>query len=271
MEKDVDMLNRILLPKLKNRKVGELTRRDIEPLIIGLKATPYTANRVRGLLSKMFSLAMEWEWMEKNPVRYIPKFQEHKRMRWLDAKELERLMNALDRAEYQLSANVVRLLIYTGARKGEVLKAEWQQFDLGNSDSNGGVWVKPSHNTKQKQETHTPLSEHAVALLRDMHKAHLQDTVIADSPYLFPSPVNAQKPIAYIDHFWKSVCIDAGLTNARVHDLRHSFASHLVQSGVSLPIIGRLLGHTQAQTTMRYAHLADKPLREATNLFMRGK
>ncbi len=104
-----------------------------------------------------------------------------------------------------------------------------------------------------------------------MRKAHLQDTVIAHSSYLFPSPVNALKPIAYIYHFWKSVCIDAGLSNVRVHDLRHSFASHLVQSGVSLPIIGRLLGHTQAQTTMRYAHLADKPLREAVNMFMTRK
>ncbi len=124
IEMDRDILNRILLPKLSQKHVADITRRDIEPIIIGLKATPYTANRVRALLSKMFSLAIEWEWADKNPALHIPKFQEHKRMRWLSEDEMKRLMNALDNAPYQFSANIVRLLIYTGARKSDVLKAE---------------------------------------------------------------------------------------------------------------------------------------------------
>ncbi len=197
---------------------------------------------------------------------------EQARNRWLDKEELTRLMDALDRAEYQFSANIVRLLIYTGARKNEVLKAEWSQFDLGLgvADSTGGVWVKPAHTTKQKREEHTPLSDMATALLRDIYHERQNDTLFANSPYVFPSPKKPAQPVSHITHFWEGVIKQAQIENVRLHDLRHSFASHLVQSGVSLPIIGRLLGHTQAQTTMRYAHLADKPLREATNLFMRG-
>ena len=222
VEMDRDMLNRTLLPKLANKKVADISRRDIEPIIIGLKHTPYTANRVRALLSKMFSLAIEWEWADKNPALRIPKFQEHKRMRWLDKDEMERLLDALDRAEYQFSANIVRLLIYTGARRGEVLNAEWSEFDL-----DVGVWVKPSHNTKQKREERTPLSESAISLLRKLNEARRYDSVITNSPYLFPSPRKPEQAVNNITNFWRGIIKEAELENVRIHDLRHSFASHL--------------------------------------------
>ena len=259
VEDDKKVIAKLILPKLGNVKVANITRRHIEPIIINMRATPYRANRVRSVLLKMFNLAIDWEWIDKNPVRAIPKFPEHKRMRWLTIDEINRLMNALDASPYQHSANAIRLLIFTGSRKREALHAKWQDFNL-----QQGTWKKPAHTTKQNREETIPLSEQAVALLHKMKTEYY-----IESDYLFPSPHDTSKPVDDVRSFWVNIREIARLENTRIHDLRHSFASHLVQSGVSLPIIGRLLGHTQAQTTMRYAHLADKPLREAANMFMR--
>jgi integrase len=139
----------------------------------------------------------------------------------------------------------------TGARKGEVLSAKWVDFDL-----TRGVWTKPSHHTKQKKTEHVPLSEQAVALL---------DGLPREGEFLFPG--RTRNHLTDVKGPWLKVCERAKLKGVRIHDLRHSFASHLVSSRVSLPIVGKLLGHTQPQTTARYAHLADNPLREAANRF----
>jgi len=252
---DRSMLDKTILPKLGPRKVKEIGRRDIETLHNSLVSTPYRANRVRALLSKMFSLSVAWGWRDTNPVLGIPKFQELKRDRWLSEEELARLFEALRTHPNQRAANIVRLLVLTGARKTEVMSATWDQFDL-----DRGVWTKPSHTTKQKQSEHTPLSSHACDLIREIATASNREV-----PYVFPGDIPGQ-PITDIKKFWHEVRAVAGLGNLRVHDLRHTFASHLVSSGVSLPIVGRLLGHTQPQTTQRYSHFADDPLRQAVNI-----
>ena len=148
--------------------------------------------------------------------------------------------------------NAIRLTVVTGCRKGEALTAKWTDFDFAR-----GIWTKPSHHTKQKRVEHVPLNEQALALLRGLPR---------DGEYLFPG----RRKGAHLTDLkgpWAKVSDLAKLSGVRVHDLRHSFASHLVSSGVSLPIVGKLLGHTQPQTTARYAHLADNPLREASNRF----
>ncbi len=256
---DQYMLDNIILPKLGSSKVAEVKRRDIESLLLAMRDTPYQANRVRALLSKMFSLAVSWDWRTDNPAQGIKKYQEQKRDRWLKEDELKRLIAVLDNHPNQKIANIVRLLILTGARKGEVFTDTWDQFDL-----ERGVWTKPAHTTKQKQTEHTPLSQQAVTLLTDIKAA-----ADPDIPYVFPGEVPGQ-PITDIKRFWNEVRTAANLGDTRLHDLRHTFASHLVSGGVSLPIVGRLLGHTQPQTTQRYAHLADDPLREAVNGFGGG-
>lgn len=253
---DRQMIDTHILPKLGSYKAAEISRRDIESILLAMKKTPYKANRLRALLSKMFSLAKHWGWRDSNPVEGIPKYQEEKRERWLRQDELERLGKVLDSHPNQRAANIIRLLILTGARKGEVMSATWGQFDL-----DRGVWSKPAHTTKQKRTEHTPLSDAATALLKDMLR-----TAQEDVPYLFAGEVEGQ-PIQDIKKFWSEVSQLANLKDVRIHDLRHTFASHLVSSGVSLPVVGRLLGHTQPQTTQRYAHLADDPLREAANVF----
>jgi len=164
----------------------------------------------------------------------------------------------------------------TGARRGEVLGARWDMFDL-----DTGVWIKPSAHTKQRTEHRVPLSAPAIELLKELRNGTV-------SPYVFPSPNGG--PLSDVKRTWLSVCRKAGLAKqeprrtaggqlvrgkdgaqlliwratARLHDLRHTYASVLASEGLSLPIIGALLGHTQPQTTARYAHLLDDPLRAAT-------
>jgi len=166
----------------------------------------------------------------------------------------------------------------TGARRGEVLSAHWDMFDL-----EAGVWVKPSAHTKQRTEHRVPLSAPAVALLKELKEG-------AAGPFVFPGTNG--RPLCDVKRTWLTVCRDAGLAKqepkrtgggrpalgkdgmrlltwratARLHDLRHTYASVLASQGLSLPIIGALLGHTQPQTTARYAHLLDDPLRAATEL-----
>jgi integrase len=248
-------LKNIIRPALGSKRVEAVRRRDIERLHQRLKATPYRANRVLALLSKMFSLAVQWDWRADNPCRGIQKFHEEKRERWLKTDELRRLTDALDQSTNRRASDAVRMLILTGARKGEVLKAEWSQIDF-----ERGVWTKPSAHTKQKRTEHVPLSAAALALLLGMRE---RDPA---GRYLFPGD-KPGAPLQDIKRFWAQICREAKLKTVRIHDLRHTFASHLVSSGMSLELVGRLLGHTQAATTMRYAHLADDPLREAANRF----
>lgn len=252
---DRSLLDRLVLPAIGSRAVEEITYGDIQSFHNRLADRPYQANRVLALLSKMFELSIRWGWRGDNPVRGVPRFQEEKRYRWLSDDELERLTVALDAHPNQVAANAVRLQLMTGARIGEVLTSKWSDFDLDRA-----VWVKPSHHTKQKRTEHTPLSTGAVSLLGSMASIRL-----ADNPHVFPGRKPGQ-PIKDLKRFWKSVTEAAGLKDYRLHDNRHTHASHLVSRGHSLPVVGRLLGHTNPMTTQRYAHLSDDPLRQAAEV-----
>jgi integrase len=250
------MIDGIILPRLGSKKVNAVQSRDIHALHVAMKDTPYQANRTLALTSKMFSLAIKWGWRSDNPVKGIERFHEERRERWLSDDELARLLSALSEHPNQRAANAVRFQLLTGARMGEVLSACWSDVDL-----TRGVWIKPSHHTKQKRTQHLPLSAPAWALLAEM-----RERAGAGEQYLFPG--NApDKPLQGIKKFWRNVTEQAGLEDYRLHDNRHTHASHLVSSGLSLEIVGRLLGHTNPLTTKRYAHLADDPLRAAAERF----
>jgi integrase len=255
VENDRSMINRIM-PRLASKQVAAVQSRDIHSLHVSMKDTPYQANRVLALLSKMFSLAAKWGWRSDNPVKGIERYQEQRRERWLPDRELSRLLSVLKAHPNQRAANAVRLQILTGARIGEVLRARWLDVDL-----DRGVWIKPSHHTKQKRTEHLPLSGPALALLADMREK-------ADPAEANVFPGNASsKPLQDIKKFWKGVTAQARIADYRLHDNRHTHASHLVSSGLSLEIVGRLLGHTNPTTTKRYAHIADDPLRAAAERF----
>lgn len=255
LNEDQRLLKSHILPVLGSLKVTNITRRQIEEIHLKMSDSPYQANRIIALLSKIFSIAVSWGVCDENPVKGIQKYQEEKRDRWLNEEELERFWEILDKYPRSLTVCVFKFLLLTGARKGEALSATWEQFNL-----EKGVWTKPSHLTKQKKTEHLPLSELTLALLR-----HVK-ALSGDSVYVFPGRVPGQ-PIKELKAIWKSLLKEAKIENVRIHDLRHTHASHLVSSGLSLSIVGKLLGHTQASTTQRYAHLADAPLRQAAELF----
>lgn len=244
----------ILKPPLAQKKVAEITFTDMDGLHrrITKNGTPYRANRVIATLSKAFTLSIRWGWRGDNPCRGIERNQEQKRTRYLSAEELTRLTKALAELRDQQAANIIRLLLLTGARRGEVRAATWDQFDLKN-----GVWTKPGAATKQKTEHRVPLSAPARQLLSELREAASDDAT-----FVFPGRSGGHRD--NIKDAWALVCKEARIKSARVHDLRHTYASLLASAGFSLPMIGALLGHTQPMTTARYSHLFDDPLREAT-------
>ncbi len=256
IKEDRAMLNNYILKKFGNRKVNDLSMEDLQGLHASLSQKKVLSNRILALLNKMFNLAIQWKWRADNPVTGIKKYQEIKRTRWLQEEELKNLLNTLDTYPNQTVAHIIRFLLLTGARKHEVLSATWDQFEL-----EKGVWTKWAHTTKQKKMEHVPLSPAALNILRDIKKLKSDS-----SPYVFPGKVEGSS-VQDIKKSWASICKLANIDDFRIHDLRHTYASHLVSSGLSLSIVGKLLGHTQASTTQRYAHLADEPLRQATTMF----
>ena len=250
------MWEKLILPALGTMKVAEVAHDDVVCLhrdITTRRGTPVRANRTIEVLRKAFNLAIRWKWRLDNPAKGIQRNQEEKRTRYLSQQELARLSKALAEHPEKVSANAIRFLMLTGARRGEVLNARWDQFDM-----KAGIWIKPSAHTKQRREHRVPLSAPALLLLSELKRT-------AEGPYVLPGK-GPDVPLTDIKKTWASICVKADVKNARVHDLRHSFASILVSRGASLPLIGALLGHTQAATTARYAHLYDEPLREAVEL-----
>jgi integrase len=239
-------------PALGPLKVAEVAYSDIDRLHrkITARGAPYRANRVIATLSKMLSLAVRWHWRTDNPCKSIERNDEHKRRRYLSAVELARLTVALASAKDQQSADIIRLLLLTGARRGETLQARWADIDLASK-----VWRKPAASTKQNALHEIPLSAAACSLLFG-----LRQRSPPSAEWVFAAAGGHRKDIK---DSWASICATAGIKGARVHDLRHTYASVLASAGLSLPIIGQLLGHTTPTTTARYAHLFDDPLRAA--------
>jgi integrase len=251
-----------VLPFLgKNTKVSDVKFSDIDALHRKLTkaGTPYIANRIAAILSKMFNLAIRWEMRSDNPCRGVGRNYESKRKRYLSGDELARLTAALPAHPDQQAADIVRLLLFTGCRKGEALAARWADIDLGS-----GVWTKLGSLIKQKVDHVAPLSAPARALL-----SRIREEQARAHPHRLPEYVFAGRfgrgHRSSIKRNWAAICKAAGIAGLRIHDLRHSFASQLVSSGHSLALIGALLGHSNPNTTNRYAHLYDDPLRAAVD------
>jgi integrase len=224
-----------ILPAIGTMKVAAASFTDIDSLHHRIsKRAPIHANRVVALLSRMFSLAIRWGWRSDNPCRGIERNQEHQRHRYLSGAELVRLTKALAELRDLEAANAVRLLLLTGARRGELLAARWADIDL-----EAGIWTKPGATTKQKTLHRVPLSAPARQLLAEM-----RDKAADDAEWLFPAPrKNGHR--TDIDDAWDALRIAAAIPDVRTHDLRHTYASTLVSSGRSLPINFRSLGRNR--------------------------
>jgi integrase len=239
-------------PAFGRMKVAGVTHDDIDNWHRKLSArAPTHANRTIAVLSKMFSLAIRWKLRTDNPCKGVERNQEKKRQRYLTGEELVRLSAALAELPDRDAANAVRLLLLTGARRGELLAAKWDDF------KEDRVWIKPGATTKQKTEHRVPLSAAALQLLAEM-----RNQADPDTESLFPARGGGHR--GHINAAWDALRKAAGIPDARLHDLRHTYASVLASAGLSLPVIGALLGHSTPTTTHRYAHLFDDPLRAAT-------
>ena len=237
----------------QHTKVADVRFEDVDALHrkITKAGSPYQANRTIALLSKMFSLAVRWRMRESNPVKGIEKNREYHRRRYLTGDELVGLTKALAKHPDKGAADAIRLLLLTGARRGEVLSMRWDNVA-------DGVWSKPPSSTKQREHHQVPLSAPAQELLADIRKRQRPRT-----DFVFPSH-GATGHRVELKKDWAQITKAAGIEGLRIHDLRHSYASQLVSGGASLPLIGALLGHSNPLTTARYAHLMRDPLKEAT-------
>jgi integrase len=284
-------------PELGKLKVRDVTHAHVERLHRKVSQRAATrANRTVAVLSKMFSFAAKTPATDDidppvpmrldgaNPAKGIDRNPEGKRDRYLDEAERTALMKALAGLEDKQAASIIRLLVLTGARKGELMAARWSDFDL-----LGKTWTKPGATTKQKTLHHVPLSPPAAQLLHLIHDdmvaaAKAKNEAPPNDGYVFPGRKKGQPHRIEIKRAWTDVCVAAKMVKAhpaknakgeditvmkptaRVHDLRHTYASILASSGLSLPIIGALLGHTQPSTTQRYSHLLTDALRLATEV-----
>ncbi len=243
-----------ILPNLGGLKASSLTRSDIAKLHHSLQHLPITANRVLSLLSKALNLAELWGYRpnHSNPCLHIKKYPEQKRERFLSQEEMTRLMVVLEE-EQKKSSNpwaiyAIRLLLITGCRLNEILTLKWEEVDVANQ------CLRLSDSKTGKKLIY--LSKAALDLLEHIPR-HKGNPYVICGEKINSHLVNLQKP-------WRRIRTKVGLNDVRIHDLRHTFASIAASKGLSLPIIGALLGHKQTQTTARYAHLIGQPLIEAS-------
>jgi len=293
----------------RSRKVADIHFADIEKLhrAITNGSGPIRANRVLAIASKAFSLALTplpgerepWRSAQAgNPCKGVRRNPEEACERFFSEDEIAAIADALDMADERSSADCLRLIMLTGCRPCEAMRATWEEFD-----KEPNFWIRPSAHTKQRKIHKAPLSAPARQLIEG-----LRETRTSDSPWVFPGR-NPGEPVKHVRTVWRTarkratvilwlnaadpavsgllsglmeqagrlpsieeaeaaaaiakVTLPPSLTKARIYDLRHTFASVGAGASLGLPVIGKLLGHTQARTTQRYSHLADAPMRKA--------
>jgi integrase len=237
-------INLFITPQIGKLKIVELLRSDVATFHHSMRKIPYQANRVIGVLSVMLAQAELWGLRPEgyNPCRGIKKFKEEKRERFLSPLELKKLGEALEaiHCKSPYVAHLFRLLILTGCRLGEIQTLKWDYVDFDSS-----ILRLPDSKTGRKT---IYLGTSAIEELNRIPR-------LAGNPYVICGSIEGHN-LADVQGPWELVRKSAGIEDVRIHDLRHTFASRAVALGQGLPTIGKLLGHTQTQTTARYAHLA---------------
>jgi integrase len=245
-------IDKFIKPAIGAFRVVDVERKDIAELHNKHRPVPYQANRTLGVLSKMFNLAEVWGLRPdgSNPCRHVPKYREKKRERFLSQGELQRLGQVLAEVEAEGSETpfivaAFRLLILTGCRLGEIQTLKWSYVTLRHMEL-------PDTKTGARR---FPLPQAARDVLDALPR-------YVGNPYVIAGKLEGRFATDF-QHPWRRIRARAGLPEVRIHDLRHTYASMAVSGGMPIQMVGRLLGHSQLQTTMRYAHLADDPVLEA--------
>ena len=251
VHEDRRQIESYILPALGSLQVDAVTRMDVSRLHNSMRAKPYQANRTLALISKIFQLSEVWglRAQNTNPAYGVTKFREEARKRYLNEGELAKLGMALNEStEHPCVVAGIKLLLFTGCRLNEIRTLKWANVDRENAtitleDSKTGHRV-------------IPLNASALAVLGGLHRQ-------AGNPYVLPGNLPG-KPWADLAKPWRRIRKAAGLDGVRIHDLRHTAASFGVNLGMSLPVVGHLLGHKETKTTARYSHLALDPVRQAS-------
>lgn len=261
---DESMIRNHLVTKLGGKRMSAITPPDVAVFVEAMKAANYapgTCNRALVLLRYGFELALRWKipGIESNPVKEIKNLKDDNKIeRFLTQDQTVRLLAAVRQSESEMLQYIVLFLIYTGARKREVLDAKWQDIDWSQKS-----WRIPK--TKSGKIRHVPLSSGAIELLQNL-KFRIEVDELSNSNGsvdlarpIFANPKTGEPYVSFF-YSWNAARIRAGLPDLRVHDLRHSFASFLVNAGRSLYEVQELLGHADIRTTSRYAHLSRERL-----------
>ncbi|MFC1491043.1 tyrosine-type recombinase/integrase [Nitrospinota bacterium] len=238
-----------LRPKLGSRKLSSITRREVQNLHRKKgETTPIQANRMASLFSKMFNLAIKWEWLVNNPAQGIERFKEKKRDRYVKEHELPRLMKAIQVEPDSYIRGFFLLLLLTGARRQEVLTMRWEDIDF-----ELGEWRIPD--TKAGRVHVVPLSPQALEILKSFPR-------VVGNPYVIVGR-KEREHLKEPAKAWQRIRNQAGLDDVRIHDLRRTVGSYMAMGGASLPLIGKVLNHSNTSTTQIYARLGDEAPRTA--------
>lgn len=247
-------VRRHIIPKWGKTRVSEIDTRAVTQWLADKRAeglAPATVEKLRVLLGRSFELGSRWgiPGCAKNPTRGVPrKPLNNARERFLTAEEAARLREAVAASQNKQLQHIVGLLLLTGARVRELLDAKWEHINVDRQ-----VWLIPTSKTGKAR--HVPLSTAALQIIDALPR-------FKDTPWLLPNP-DTLKPFVSIKHGWQRAIRVARLPGLRIHDLRHSAASFMVNGGIDLFAVGKVLGHASVQSTQRYSHLANDTLLKA--------
>jgi len=254
--KDESMFRVRLNDAFGKKRLNQITRREVVTFHTRLLEVdglaPASCDHHLKLMRRMFNLAVEWEIIEKNPLSRITLYKEDNKVEnYLDEEQLKRLLKVLHTDNNRMTCNVMLFLLSTGARLNEALSAKWSQVDRENR-----VWVISAKNSKSKKVRSVPLNQSTLDVLAQLGTE--------DHEYLFMSN-RSDTHLKEVHTSWKTLREKAGLPHLRIHDLRHSFASFLVNNGRTLYEVQQILGHSVPTVTQRYSHLSAKTLLSATD------
>ena len=240
-----------ILPWFRGMQIAGITKRNVKQWFTSLHATPFAADRAAPVLSILMRRAELHGYRPEgsNPCVGIRRYRRRGRERFLSPEEMQRLGAVLDRHEntHPLEIAAIRILLLTGCRRNEILSLKWSDY------REGRLYLRDSKTGPR------------TVFLSPKAKAVIERQPRSDSSWVFPSPENKQKPRSAdsLDGIWKMARKQARIEDVRLHDLRHSVASQAVLKGVPLPVVARLLGHSQVSMTLRYAHVAEREVEAA--------
>lgn len=252
-----DQLFRLRIsPKFGHLPLKSITRYEVQKFhndLVKEGLSPASADHHVKLMRRVLNVAIQWDMLEKNVLKNIPLLMVDNQVEnYLKEDQLVRLVEVLRSDENRPVCHILMFLLSTGSRLNETIQAKWSQVDIEN-----GVWRIPASNSKSKRTRAVPLNESALWVLE---QARMQ----GDFEHIFANPATGI-PFVTITRVWYRIRKQVGISNLRIHDLRHSFASLLVSGGRSLYEVQQILGHSDPKVTMRYAHLSAKALQEAAS------